>query len=449
MEIKGTQINELKGQAGKLYTDAAALLTKEEVSAEDAEQAENMRVEADEIKARIDQLIMIKAGSQGLADIVDVQNEERDPAPAPENKGAPRDGPAPAFKSMADLYTAVWLSTFRGRHHRALKTFHDAEEPGGTKTKESGWSESKDLVENVGASGGFLVPTEQRSELLQWTPELTAIRERCTVIPMRRRSVQIPTLDQTGTTASQPHWWGGVLAKWTEEAGSKDETEPTFRQITLTAHKLVCYTECSDELLADSAISLEGFLGAAFNGVISWYENHAFVNGTGAGQPQGIISAGATIGVARAGANAIAIADVINMLESFQGVSPMWLASRQALSNLMLLNGPTGNASYVFMPSARDAMPANLFGHPLFFSEMCPALGTKGDLILVDWSKYLIGDREQITVDSSKHYKFQNDLTAWRAVKRVDGQPWLSAPLTYQDGSTQVSPFVVLDDASS
>jgi regulation of enolase protein 1 (concanavalin A-like superfamily) len=31
-------------------------------------------------------------------------------------------------------------------------------------------------------------------------------------------------------------------------------------------------------------------------------------------------------------------------------------------------------------------------------------------------------------------------------VHRVDGQPWLNAPLTYQDGTTQVSPFVTLTD---
>jgi len=445
MEIAGTQINELKGQASKLYNDATALLVKDERTAEELETAEKMRVEADEIKGRIDQLIMIKAASQGLADIVDVQNNEREP----ENKGTPQDGPALEFKSMAELYIAIYNATFNQRRHRGLKSFYDKEEPGTAKTKVSGWSESKDLVESVGASGGFLVPTEQRPELLQWTPELVAIRERATIIPMRRRSVQIPTLDQTGTTASQPHWWGGVLAKWTEEAGSKDETEPKFRQINLVAHKLVCYTECSDELLEDSAISLEGFLGAAFNGVISWYQNYAFVNGTGAGQPQGIISAGATITVARAAAGAIALADVVNMVENFQGINPVWLASRQALSNLMLMNGPALNPSYVFMPSARDAMPHTLFGYPLIFSEMCPALGTAGDLILADWSKYLIGDREQVTVDSSKHFKFQNDLTAWRAVSRVDGQPWLSAPLTYSDGATQVSPFVILGDAET
>ena len=29
-------------------------------------------------------------------------------------------------------------------------------------------------------------------------------------------------------------------------------------------------------------------------------------------------------------------------------------------------------------------------------------------------------------------------------IHRVDGQPWLNAPLTYQDTTTQVSPFVAL-----
>jgi len=31
----------------------------------------------------------------------------------------------------------------------------------------------------------------------------------------------------------------------------------------------------------------------------------------------------------------------------------------------------------------------------------------------------------------------------------VDGQEWLSTPLTYEDGTTQVSPFVILGDKST
>ena len=300
----------------------------------------------------------------------------------------------------------------------------------------------------MGASGGFLVPVEQGTEVYFIKPPETIVRQRATILPMRRRTLRFPTLDQTGTTANRPHWWGGVLAKWTEETGSKTETEPTFRQLVMTAHKMICYTEAGDELLEDSAVSLEALLSSAFQGTINWYEEEAFINGTGAGQPLGVIGAPATVTVNRAGANAIALADVVNMLESFQGVNPVWFASRQALSNLMLMNGPALSPSYVFMPSARDAMPHTLFGYPLIFSEHCPALGTAGDLILADWSKYLIGDRKSITIDSSKHYRFQNDITAWRAVHRVDGRPWLSAPLTYSDGTTQVSPFVILGDPS-
>jgi hypothetical protein len=47
------------------------------------------------------------------------------------------------------------------------------------------------------------------------------------------------------------------------------------------------------------------------------------------------------------------------------------------------------------------------------------------------------------------HYRFRYDLMAWRAVHRVDGQPWLSAPLTLADGAFQISPFVILGDVAT
>jgi len=438
MEITGTNVKELRDQAKALLVGAEALYRDEESGAEEHEKANAMVDDAMQLKARIDRLVMIREASAGLEEVADAQGE--DPKGPTGSNG---------FKSMADFYQAVYAATFKSRHVPQLKTFVDTSEPDHGKVNESGWMEAKDLIEAVGASGGFLVPTEYREELLMWEPDASIVRQRATTIPMRRRAIRIPTLDQTTTTAGQPHWWGGVLAYWTEEATSKTESEPKFRQIELVAHKLVCYTEAGDELLADAAISLEAFLSAAFSGVINWEEEDAFINGTGAGQPLGILNAGVTIAQTRAAANQINLQDCVRMYEQFQGRSPIWMASRNILSNLMLLNGPAANPSYVFMPSARDAMPAYLLGIPLFFSEHCPALGTTGDLILADWSKYLIGDRQAITVDSSKHYRFQYDLTAWRAVKRVDGQPWLSAPLTYQDGTTQVSPFVVLSATES
>lgn len=440
----GTRIAEMQGEAAFALKQASAILTKADASAEEREKANAMYEDAMSIKERIETLLQIKHAAADFAAMADTAPVQPDKDEAKKTDGTRADM---SFKNMAEMLQGVYAATFRGRDDPRLVPFVDPSEPDHAKMTKDGWLEVKDLQEAIGASGGFLVPEEQRGELLSFDPaDQFYIRDRCTVIPMRRRAVRIPALDQTGTTSGQPHWWGGILAKWTEELGEKEETEPKFRQIQLVAHKLVCYTEAGDELLADAGVSLAAFLGAAFRGVIRWYEEYAYLRGTGAGQPLGVIGAPATLVEPRAVAGAFDITDIINMVEQFQGRSPVWIASRQCLSNLMQLNGPAGNASYIFMPSARDAMPHTLFGYPLFFSEACPVLGNEGDLGLYDFKYYLAGDREAITVDASKHFKFQNDITAWRAVRRVAGMPWMSAPITYSDGTTQVSPFVVLGD---
>jgi HK97 family phage major capsid protein len=357
--------------------------------------------------------------------------------------------PSSQWKSAGEFLQSVHAATFRGYMDQRLgKPWFEKGEPEAPHKAGTGamWAtETKDLVENVGASGGFLVPVEQQEQLLQVPGPELVVRPRATIVPIRRRQIQWPVLDQTNTTSGRPAWYGGVLAKWTEEAAQKDETEPVFRQIDLVAHKLVLYTEASDELLEDSAISLEALLGSLYQGAGSWYEEDAFVSGTGAGQPLGVINAGATFVQARAAAGAIGLVDIINMLEHFQGSNPIWMITRSALPSLMQLNGPAGNASYVFMPNARDGMPGYLFGYPVFWSEHCPLIGSRGDIILADWKMYLVADRKALTIDASKHYRFRYDLTSWRGVKRVDGQPWLSQPVYYSDGTTQVSPFVILD----
>ena len=435
MEVNDTRILEMKMEAEKLLSDANEILIAEGSTAEDFEKAQNMIKAQDEIKTRIDALIEIKAAALAYQDVA-IKPKADDDKPASKD-----------FKTAGEFLQEVYQVTFTGKANRRLKMWKDASEPAtGKHTGKNGWIESKDLVENIGASGGFLVPTEMPNQFLMWDDvgDNTLVQQRATSIPMRRRAIQIPALTQSGTTSGQPHWWGGVLAKWTEEAGEKEETEPTFRQIELVAHKLVCYTEASDELLDDSAVSLAALLNQIFSGVTQWERQNAFIQGSGAGQPEGVINADATIKLDPAAANALAVNDLARMLESFQGTNPVWFFNRRWMAELLQLNGPAGNPSYVFMPSARDGYPATLFGYPLFFVEQMPGPGSIGSVLLADWSKYLIGDRQAITIDSTKIYKFQNDITSWRCVSRVDGQPWLDAPFTWSDGVTQTSPFVIL-----
>jgi HK97 family phage major capsid protein len=437
-----TRATEYATEAKARIAQARAILEQDEQTAEDMEQFDKLTKEIDALKDKATKATMLE---RMVTEVGEWAAKTGGPPPVP---GANPTG----FKTLGELCISVHGALFGGHHDPRLKVFSDPNEPSHAPAPNvEGWVESKerkDLVENVGASGGFLVPLEQMTQLLQVPGPAAVVRPRCTVIPMRRRSITWPVLDQTNTTAGQPAWYGGVIAQWTEEGAAKDETEPSFRQIQLVAHKLVCYTEASDELLQDSAISLEALLSTVYQGAVTWYEEEAFMNGTGAGQPRGVINAPATFAQGRNTANTIVIQDPINMLEHFHGSNPVWLASRSTLPTLMQLNGPAANPSYVFMPNARDGMPATLFGYPLFWNEHCPLLGQRGDLGLYDFRMYLIADRQGTTIDASKHYRFQYDLTSWRAVHRVDGQPWLSQPIYLSDGTTQVSPFVVLDAAT-
>jgi HK97 family phage major capsid protein len=423
-------------KAEELFAEAKAILEDENASAEDKGRVEELMTDAKALKT--DALALKDILDSAITDIM----KERKTQPPKEDRGTSPlpSTPAKKFKAWGDFLYAVWNKQANHVEHPGLRWFRDEKR------------EDKAMAEATGAGGGFLVPAEFLAQLQSVMAEESIVRGRATIIRMRRRQVTIPVLDQTGTTAGRPHWFGGMKFYWTEEATEKTDTEPKFRQINLTAHKLIGYTFASDELLADSAISLGDFISGplGFAGGLSWMEDYAFLNGTGAGQPLGVIGAPATITINRAATNAIGWADLANMMENFlpsgRGV---WIISQSAMADLIQLTGPTGNPSYIWQPNAREGVPGFLLGMPVIWSEKVPRIGTAGDVVLADWRYYLLGDRQATTIESTKFDRWKFDQTSWRAVHRVDGQPWLSTPLTYQDGTTQVSPFVILGDKST
>jgi HK97 family phage major capsid protein len=73
------------------------------------------------------------------------------------------------------------------------------------------------------------------------------------------------------------------------------------------------------------------------------------------------------------------------------------------------------------------------------------ALGTTGDLALVDFGYYLLGDRQSMQISSSEHFKFGNDLTSFRIIERLDGRTWIQSAITPENGGSTLSPVVVLN----
>lgn len=421
----------LLGEAHQLFEEARTLVSQEdEMTGEDNERLEKLLEAAREKKGRAMQLKSIIEEAKESVAQKEQENLEKEI----------KDKPAPGlFKNWGEYLEAIWYQSVEGIKDPRLTKYREDRKEG---------HQTKDLTGAVGSSGGFLIPTQFLPQLQAMQAEDTIIRGAgATVIRMTSRSVQLPVLDQTGTTAGFPHWYGGMRFYWTEEGAEKTETEPEFKLVTLVAKKLTGITNASDELVEDSAISLADFLTGpmGFAGGVAWMEDYAFIRGVGGGQPLGILNSPCLLTPARAAAGAIGYVDVINMLEQFlPSGKGQWVVTQSGMSNLIQMAGPAGNPSYVWQPNARDGVPGFLLGMPVRFSEKVPVIGTTGDILLMDPRYYLIGDRQRTTIESTKFHKWAFDKTSWRVVHRVDGQPWLSAPITYEDGATQISPFVAL-----
>lgn len=425
-----------KVEKANALTDQARKLIEEGGDPDALQKAEGLLTEATALKAEAEKAHELLSRVQPF-DLPDAG--ERKSAPTPQST---------KFNTFGEFLYEAWAAenprfTHR-KKHAGLNYFTD---------ENAGGHEQKTMTENVGASGGFLVPSEFRAELLGVMGENTIVRPRATTIRMARRQVSIPVVNQTGTTAGVPHWFGGMLGYWAEEAAEKTVTDASFRQVVLTAHKLIGYTRASDELVDDAAVSLSDFLSGpmGFAGLLAWLEDYAFLNGTGVGQPLGVIKAGATITVNRQAVSpAVGFNDIANMRRSFlpsgQGV---WIINQGLMDEFITMSGPSGNASYLWQKNAVDGIPNTIMGFPVIWSEKNPAPGSAGDVVLADFKYYLIGDRQATTIESTQYDYWRYDQTSWRAVHRVDGQPWLSAPLTLQDGSTQISPFVILGAKST
>ena len=303
------------------------------------------------------------------------------------------------------------------------------------------------LSEATGTGGGYLVPQEFRNELFDMAAETAVVRPRATVMRMASRSMVVPAVDLTTAPESgNTQFFGGVKASWIETDTLKTETEPAFRNIELVAHELSGYTEVGNGLLADSGTALGPFLNNAFAGAINWYEDYAFLNGTGSGQPLGILNSPCLKTVARDADSDFKLVDAAKMIQgllpaSHGASSTVWIMNITVLEKLVQMSEAN---TVVWIPNARQALPMTLFGIPIIFTEKTPALNTEGDVILADMSYYWIGDRQDSEISASIHANFTKNQTVWRFSHRVDGQPALNNVITLADGTQTVAPFVTL-----
>jgi HK97 family phage major capsid protein len=303
------------------------------------------------------------------------------------------------------------------------------------------------MNETVGSGGGFLVPTEYEKQIHDVSLENEIVAPLANVMPMDSKQLEIPAFE-IGDHSS--HLYGGFIAYYKGEATSLTEADPQTRRMELNARKLTGYVKLSNELIEDSG-SHDKITQICGEG-LAWYRDRAFLKGNGANQPLGVLNANCLKVVSKEtgqAASTIVYANLANMLGAlFPGSfnRSVWVCHVTTIPQLLQLTIPagTGGSHYPVLTSSQGKF--EILHRPAVFTEKTEALGTQGDVLLADFSQYVIGLKRGMRIDHSIHVAFSTDELVTRLIERHDGQPLWDKVLTLEDGSNTVSPFVTLED---
>lgn len=294
------------------------------------------------------------------------------------------------------------------------------------------------INEGFGTQGGYLVPAEFLERL--WTRVIAAgsIINRCDRVPLKKNAV-IPAI------ADGASKFGGVQTFWTDEAAPAPQTGVEFAQLKLELKKLVALVFLTDELAQDAGL-LAVTIERLFARSAAFKIESEIVKGGGAGTPLGVLNSGALITVAKDGSQAagsITATNLSSMVGRLWGPShkrAVWLMSNDAFGKILELEGEGGAPLIETGPDNQRL----LHQMPIELCEYTAPLGNAGDILLADFSQYLLAERDSDFL-SSIHVRFVQDESCFKFRYRLDGQPAWATPVTPENSGNTQSPFVTLE----
>ncbi len=268
------------------------------------------------------------------------------------------------------------------------------------------------LQEGIDANGGYLVPDEYDSRLIDGLTEENIFRKLGTTIKTSGEH-------KINIAATKP------AAAWIEEGGTLTFGDATFSQIILDAHKLHVAVKVTEELLYDNAFNLENYILTQFTKALANTEEDAFLNGDGTGKPLGIFNAtgGGQVGVTTSGSS-ITADEAINLVYSLKRPyrkNAAFITNDQTLSVLRKLKD--NNSAYIWQPSYQAGEPDRLLGYPVYTSAYVPVIAAGAPVMAFgDYSYYNIGDRGSRSFAELKELFAGQGMVGFVAKERVDGK---------------------------
>lgn len=261
------------------------------------------------------------------------------------------------------------------------------------------------LQEGVDADGGYLVPEEYDSRLIETLEEENIMRGLATVITTSgQHKINIAMSDPA--------------AAWIEEGGALNFGDSKFAQVLLDAHKLHVAVKITEELLYDNAFKLENHILEAFGKALANAEEDAFLNGDGTGKPTGIFNKkeGGTFLKEVTGIKSDDLIDLIHALKRPYRKKAAFIMNDKTISLVRKLKD--NNGAYIWQLSYQEGEPNKVLGYPVYTSAFAP----ENAIAFGDYSYYNIGDRGTRSFKELTELFAGNGMIGFVAKERVDGK---------------------------
>lgn len=279
----------------------------------------------------------------------------------------------------------------------------------------------KALVEGTDNQGGYLVPEELRAEVFRILPDFAIMRRLARIIPMATDTLLLTTL------TARPS------AYWTSEYASKTTTSAELGRVTLNPNDLVCLLPVTHQLLADANINLVTFITELFTEAIAVAEDTAFFTGSGTGQPKGINQESLASSDVGGSVNFDDVITLIDLVSQRVAQSPRAAFVAHRYVKRLLRQLKDSNNNYIWRDGGAAAnnvgetrrLPDTVYGYPFWEQNNL----AQTELYFGDWSNYIIGDRQQLTVETTTvgGDTWRKNSMEIKAVERVDGKAVLTA----------------------
>lgn len=423
------KINEQRAKKAKLLAQAEGLVADGKI-----EEASGITSQMQAINANISSLEALAKASQEAAEPVYDGALYNDSA-ADKTGGKSKDKP---FSSVGEQLRAIY--NFRKNHveDRRLQQVNNA---------------VLGSNEGSGSDGGFALQTDFASVIMesavQQSPLLNRLdRYTCSSSANAMRWV---SADETDVSKSV---FGGVQMYWASEGAAVNASKPQFREMKMDLEKMMGFLYCTDEMLEDVAF-MTSFASSSFMLAGDRLLTEGVISGDGVGKPLGMIHSKALVTVDKESNQTAGTFLGNNAIKMQARAMPrnrerlVWLMHPDVEEQLPTLSIQSGNESkFLWNPEGGlgNFDTQRVLNKPVLFEDSCSALGTAGDIMLVDPYMYILLTKGTIKQDWSIHVEFLTDQNCFRVVYRCNGAPKVNKPLKIKNSIKTRSPFVALAD---